>query len=114
MYIATASIIAALFNLVTNYIFIPRYGYISAGFTTLASYFVLLLVNYCFGIKLGINKVYDIKRFCLWTVFIALYAVICVGLKNAIVIRYGIFVVITIVLLAVKAKDLLRLVKSLR
>lgn len=114
MYIATASIIAALFNLVTNYIFIPRYGYISAGFTTLASYFVLLLVNYYFGIKLGINKVYDIKRFCLWTIFIALYAVICVGLKNAIVIRYGIFVVITIVLLAVKAKDLLRLVKSLR
>lgn len=114
MYIAAASIIAALFNLVTNYIFIPRYGYISAGFTTLASYFVLLMINYCFGIKLGINKVYDVKRFFLWTLVVALYAVVCVGLRNAILLRYGIFVGITIVLFIVKAKELLRLIKSLR
>ncbi len=44
--IAASSILAAIVNYVLNLIFIPRYGYISAGYTTLFSYLFLLLFHY--------------------------------------------------------------------
>lgn len=113
-YIAIASIVAALFNLLTNYICIPRYGYIAAGFTTLASYFVLLLMNYFFGIKLGIHKVYNIKIFVLWIIIVAIYAVLCICLRDLVVVRYIVFVTITVFIIAVKYKELLKLIKGLK
>lgn len=39
-YITVNTIIAAASNIVLNFIFIPRYGYIAAAYTTLASYFI--------------------------------------------------------------------------
>ena len=112
--IAISSIAAAIVNLITNYIFIPKYGYLAAGFTTLASYFVLLMSNYFFTIKMGINKIYDIKRLFLWTAVIILYAVVCVLLKDLIVVRYLIFVIITLLLLKIRYKDLIAMLKGLK
>ena len=43
IYIMIASICGAVLNVLLNYIFIPRYGYIAAAYTTLVSYVV-----YCF------------------------------------------------------------------
>lgn len=40
------SIGAAFINIVLNYIFIPKFGFIVAGYTTLASYIVLAISNY--------------------------------------------------------------------
>ena len=103
-----------MFNLITNYLFIPKFGYLAAGFTTLASYFVLLLFNYLSTIKFGINKVYDSSRIFLWVCAIIVYAIVCVCLKNMIIIRYLIFILITAFLLKIKFKDLLELVKGLK
>lgn len=113
-YIVISSIIAAVFNLITNYIFIPRYGYLVASFTTLGSYFLLLMFNYIFAVGEEIHKIYDIKRLFSWGIILSIYAVICVGLKDIIVLRYMIFVIISIVLLKMKLKDLWGLVRSLR
>lgn len=44
--IAVSSILAAVVNYVLNLLFIPRYGYISASYTTLFSYLFLLLFHY--------------------------------------------------------------------
>ena len=41
-----ASIGAAILNLVLNWIFIPRYGYVAAAYTTLVSYVVFAGSNY--------------------------------------------------------------------
>lgn len=41
-----ASIGAALFNIIANYIFIKMYGYIAAGYTTLVSYLIFAYANY--------------------------------------------------------------------
>lgn len=112
--IAVSSIAAAVFNLITNYIFIPKFGYLAAGFTTLASYFVLLMSNYFFTIRMGINKIYDIKRLFLWTGVIILYAIVCVLFKDMIVIRYLIFIIITLILIKSKYKDLTAMLKGLK
>lgn len=46
--IAIASVIAAILNIILNYIFIPKFGYIAAGYTTLISYFVTMITLYFF------------------------------------------------------------------
>lgn len=44
--IMLASIFASISNLILNYLFIPLYGYIVAGYTTLISYMLLSLFHY--------------------------------------------------------------------
>lgn len=44
--IAMSSVMAAVVNYILNYIFIPRFGYIAAAYTTLASYVLLMLFHY--------------------------------------------------------------------
>ena len=94
-YIAAASICAAVFNIITNYIFIPRYGYIAAGFTTVASYFVLLMINCYFALKLGMKKMYNIKKFVSGIIVVVGYAILCVILRDLFWLRYVIFALIT-------------------
>ena len=47
-YIAVSSILAALLNVILNAVFIPQYGYIAAGWTTLFSYIFLAILHYLF------------------------------------------------------------------
>lgn len=112
--IAGSSIVAAIFNLITNYIFIPKFGFLAAGFTTLASYFVLLMINYFFTVRIGINKVYDIKQLFAWTIVVGVYALICVKLKNEFIVRYIMFIGFSLVLLKIKSRDLIRLLKNFK
>lgn len=47
-YIASATVGGALLNIVLNYIFIKKFGYIVAGYTTLFSYIVFAILHYYF------------------------------------------------------------------
>lgn len=47
-FIMLASIIGAVLNLVLNYIFIPTFGYVAAGYTTLACYIAYVIGHYTF------------------------------------------------------------------
>ena len=51
-FIAIASVCAAVLNIVLNYLFVPRFGYIAAGYTTLFSYAATMLLHLLF-----LNKV---------------------------------------------------------
>jgi len=44
--IAVNSIIAAVINVILNYFFIRRYGYLAAAYTTVAGYFILMILHY--------------------------------------------------------------------
>ena len=44
-----ASIIAAVANIITNYIFIKLFGYLAAGFTTLFCNILMALGHYVYG-----------------------------------------------------------------
>lgn len=46
LYVSIGTIGAALLNIVLNSVFIPKYGYVAAAYTTLASYFVLMIAHY--------------------------------------------------------------------
>lgn len=60
-YVMVASTAAALINVILNAIFIPKYGFIAAGYTTLLCYFMLLLFHYYFSKQICIKN--SIKGF---------------------------------------------------
>ena len=45
-FIMTLNLIAAIINLVLNFIFVPKFGFIAAGFSTFISYFIYCIVAY--------------------------------------------------------------------
>ena len=47
-FISVGTIAAAMINIVLNLIFIPRYGYAAAAYTTLAGYIILMLLHLIF------------------------------------------------------------------
>lgn len=57
--IAMASVVAALVNLLLNYLLIPRYGYIAAAYTTMISNCILVLMHYLSYRKIRLYKVYN-------------------------------------------------------
>lgn len=70
------TIIAAVLNIVTNFIFIPKFGYIAAAYSTLFAYFISLLLHERFSKKLN-HKLYPISFFLLpflkLTILVGLY-----------------------------------------
>lgn len=61
-YVMFASVMSAIFNILLNFIFIPKYGFIVAGYTTMLSYFCMVLIHYVFMIKIENNRIYQIKE----------------------------------------------------
>ncbi len=72
-YITIATITGAVFNLVTNYIFINMFGYYAASYTTLVCYILFAILHYFFMKKickknLPGKKIYDEKIILLITI----------------------------------------------
>lgn len=73
-YIMTMTMIAALINAVTNYIFIKKYGFLAAAYTTLFSYFIYLILHTIISYRLLGFYILPVKWmtiFILLTVFSA-------------------------------------------
>ncbi|MEA4997785.1 MAG: lipopolysaccharide biosynthesis protein [Candidatus Limiplasma sp.] len=68
-YIAMGTVLATAINLALNLLFVPRFGFVAAGYTTFFSYFVLMSVHY--GItRHGLHvNVYD-HRFMYLTILL--------------------------------------------
>jgi len=99
-----SSIGAAMLNLVLNYIFIKLFGFVAAGYTTLASYIVFSLANALSLRKMLITRkirmdAYNIKWLIL--IFITLCALGIVGmlLYLYLIVRITCVVVVAIILL---------------
>ena len=65
-YVMMASVSGAVLNVVLNAIFIPKFGFIAAGYTTLVCYILYAVAHYLFLRRVSRNfmngeKVYDLK-----------------------------------------------------
>ncbi|MBP5192351.1 MAG: oligosaccharide flippase family protein [Eubacterium sp.] len=63
LYVTINTIIAACSNLILNFIFIPKYGYVAAAYTTLVSYFIAFVLHSIYAKKL--ENLYPFKTFIL-------------------------------------------------
>lgn len=112
--IAIASVIASILNVILNWLLIPRIGYMAACYTTVASYLVLLLLNYMFCLKLDVRKIYNLKVALGLTTFVIVYMFFIFITVNYMLVRYIALVILSIVLLKVEWKDLKDLLKTVK
>lgn len=93
-YIMYASIIAALLNVILNLVFISKFGYMAAAYTTLFSYIVLAALEYLwaqsFDRKMNKEKddVYDNKAFLFLSVLTIVLCMCALPLYRFYAIRY--------------------------
>lgn len=119
--IAIATTVAAALNIVLNCIFLPRFGYFAAGYTTLFSYIVYMVMHYIFMncvCKKYINgvKPYNIKiLICLSVAFVGI-GFVFLAIYAQIIIRYLLLIVLSIIIICFRKriKELFIAYKNLR
>ena len=97
-YITINTLIAAIINIVLNFIFIPKYGYVAAAYTTLISYLVSFLLHSFYAKKLE-PKLYPLRFFVKPFLHIIVAIAIFYLFKEYWYVRWGILAVYTIVIL---------------
>lgn len=78
--IAIGTMSAALVNIVLNAVFIPRYGYIAAAYTTVVCYLLYYAIHVCFSRRVHGSMIYDMRcqLLCLIAVTVIAFAVLAV------------------------------------
>lgn len=92
-YVTVASIVAALTNIILNFIFIRMFGYIAAGYTTLVSYIVYSLGHYVFMQRVSRKyaegyQFYDNKKMFLMSAGFIIVTFCVIPLYKLIFVRY--------------------------
>lgn len=90
---AVATVATAFVNWGLNRIFIPRYGYVAAAYTTMISYLFLLAVHYLLVCRLRLQMIYNTKYIIGLIGALGFFGMI-VSVLN-IYVRYGIIIIMT-------------------
>lgn len=88
---AIATVSAAILNFGLNSIFIPRYGYLAAAYTTLVGYALLFLFHYLLVRRMGFHVVYNTKFIFLTIFAVTAISAVILMLYSFDLIRYMIF-----------------------
>lgn len=87
------SVIGALINYIANYIFIRRFGYYAAGYTTLFSYICFVIAHY-FVMKKALTEngyrknIFDMKFIAPFTVVFTIISIAPAFVYDIVIIRY--------------------------
>ena len=123
-FIMSASLIAALTNIVLNSIFIQRFGYVAAGYTTLICYVIYAFAHYICMTKIckaefGEQRPFDLKIILAIMVSFVTLGFIFLVLYNFGVLRYlflGVMLAVVVLFhkrLVLMIKDILKMKKLL-
>ncbi|MDY6291073.1 MAG: oligosaccharide flippase family protein [Succiniclasticum sp.] len=118
-FVAIASIIAAIINVMLNYVFLNLYGYISAAYTTMFSYMVMAFIHYLFFSLIQKNKpelslVYDVKFLFMLSVFLLIAGGILIEIYPLSLIRWCIIFILLgmVILKRHKIESMLKVLKT--
>ena len=115
--IMIASVSGALLNLALNYIFIKRFGYIAAGYTTLVCFIVYAVIHYLFMRKVcreccDSDYPYETRKIFMITVPFLIAGFVFLATYKLPVLRYGI-VGVAVVLAIVFRNRIIGIVKGI-
>ena len=99
--IMVASVTAAVTNIVLNYVCIRRFGFVAAGYTTMASNLLLTTMHYFNMRHIEKEKIYDMKKIMIGVVLVTAGCLACnllYGLSS--IYRYVLIVIALAVLLS--------------
>lgn len=109
--IAIATVLATIINLILNYIFIPKYSFIAASYTTLVSNMFLVFFHYRGYKNTETNKIYDSKFILLLSIIFLIFIGLCNILYLNNYIRY-LFILIILLFVYIKRRELLSGIKT--
>lgn len=117
-WIMYASLIGAVLNIVLNIIFIPKYGFVAAGFTTLICYILFGIVHYIFMCKvcdkyLDGERPYDFKKIIFLGITLLIFSFVMMLLYNKVFIRYSILCIVVIILF-IKKNSIIKIFKAIK
>jgi O-antigen/teichoic acid export membrane protein len=117
-YVMIASTTGAILNVCLNAIFIPIFGFVAAGYTTLFCYLVFMVMHFLFMVKICRKEtkgdfIYDIKFIILSCVILCACGGVCLILYKVYLIRYA---VITVILAGavVKRKNIINIITNIK
>lgn len=111
------SVVGAVANIILNYIFIPIFGYVAAGYTTFVCYFVYCAGHYLFMEK--IMKRETGQRLMDGKILFGLFAILCTMMilmsviYRFVIIRY-IFIVVLLVICLIFRKKIIEMINIVR
>lgn len=95
--IAFGSVSAAVVKIVLNIIFIPKYGFVGAAYTTMISYALLMVYHWVMFKIIFKDSVFDLKQLSILCVLAAVSCVLLVSIYSEALIRYIILLVVAII-----------------
>lgn len=112
-YVMFASVTATILNILLNYVFIKKYGYIAAGYTTLICYMVQSVIDYYAMKKVVGKNIYNMKFIITLSIFVISVSLVGSFLYKTILVRYIIIIGI-LLFLFVKRKTVFGIMKGLK
>lgn len=95
-YVMYASLSAAVINILLNYLLIPRFGFIAAGYTTLLSYMIQAAIDY-FAMKTVVSeRIYDLRIIITLSLLVSGTACLFPLLYESTLTRYAVLLIICI------------------
>lgn len=100
-YVTIATVVCAMVNIGMNYICIPIFGYMAAGYTTLASYMFIAVMHYVFMRRICLEELSDVHPYNIHVIIGISGGTLMVGLLflllyQAPIARYGVMVAVLI------------------
>ena len=109
--------ICAAANIGLNFLFIPKYGYIAAAYTTFFSCFLEMILHYFYCYKINKANYYDTKFNLICLILCSLLSFLAIFLYKYSLIRYlfiGALVLSILIVLWIKRKWLIDYLKTIR
>lgn len=112
-YFSIATTVGAVVNVVLNYLLIPKFGFIVAGYTTLVCYMIFAIMHYFFmwkicKDKIGGKKVFDIRFILQLSVIVIVLSIGVIVLYHVQMMRY-LLIACAVFLVIIRRKSLVRI-----
>ena len=117
-YVLFSSLCAAFLNVILNFFFIKKYGFIAAAYTTLISYILYTIIHFMFAIKIcrkqGLPiQIFDSKFVMKLGAVIILLGIAMNGIYAYSFVRFGIVIMTLVVVLVSRKKIIMKLTETL-
>lgn len=116
-FIMIASSIGALLNIILNYLLIPIFGYLAAGYSTLVCYIVFSLAHFYFMRKvvkaeISNEPIYNNRFFFLFSLVVVVVSALFMSLYELTIVRY-VAILAVLLLIFLKRKEVVKTIQPL-
>lgn len=108
--IMCATVVAAVVNIVLNYLLINRFGFVAAAYTTLLCYALYTIFHYLNMKKIEARKIYNIRFLVCYSIIYVAACLLCLRIYPYALIRYVVLLIMIIVMIA-KRKKIMQIIR---